>query len=138
MNTTVRLQYLEKQLDREDLSQEEFTEFNTEANALQDEINQIKARRLTDKQFELQSRINHIAELAREGRMVELVETYGSEFEESYVILENFTVLSGCVNTRNPNGTNCWEFGCIEDALAKKFQLIYWRVYDHYVRNKGE
>lgn len=137
MNTS-RLQFLEKELDRLDLTPEEFKRLNDEANELQGQINHVLAQRQAAKQTELLAKILHITDLAREGRMVELVETYGGEFAESYVILENFTVMSGCVNPRNPNETNVWHFTCLEDALAKKFKLIYWRVYDHYVRNKGK
>jgi hypothetical protein len=135
MNSQTRLQWLEIQLDREDLTQEQFIEYNTEANALQSEINAIKAQRENDRQSERHAKIAHITQLAKEGKMVELVESYGAELEADYVILENFTVLSGCFNPRNPNAQNVWECRSIEEALAKKFQLIYWRLYNRYVRN---
>ena len=138
MNQIPRLKWLEIQLEREDLSDTTFYQYNNEANALQDEINQVKLHRLADAQYEMQAKITHITSLVNEGRMVELVETYGVEFECDYSILENFTVISYCFNSRNPNGTNCWEHTSLKDALAKKFQLIYWRVYDRYIRNKGE
>lgn len=138
MNSQTRLQWLEVQLDREDLTMEDFHLYNTEANALQSEINAIKAQRQMDRQTELNAKVLRITQLHKEGRMVELVESYGAEFEANYVILENFTVLSGCFNPRNPNAQNVWECQSMEQALAKKFQLIYWRVYDRYVRHNQE
>jgi len=82
-----------------------------------------------------EAKVAHILELHESGRMVELVETYGQEFEANYTITDSFMVLSGCFNPRNPNQTNGWQFTNLEDALKKKFLLIYYRVYDHYVRN---
>lgn len=136
MSPTKRLEWLEIQLDTMELTHEQFKAYNDEANDIQAEINAIKAQREHDRQTLEDKKIAHITQLAKEGRMVELVETYGSEFEANYIITENFTVMSGCFNPRNPNAANVWEFNCIEDALAKKFQLIYYRVYDRYVRDE--
>jgi hypothetical protein len=136
MSPTKRLEWLEIQLDTMELTHEQFKAYNDEANEIQAEINAIKAQREADRQTLEDKKIQHITQLAAEGRMVELVETYGGEFEANYIITENFTVMSSCFNPRNPNGQNVWEFTCIEDALAKKFQLIYYRVYDRYVRDE--
>lgn len=138
LNPVKRLQWLEIELDRMDLSPEMFKAYNDEANQIQADINAVKAQRAHDKQTLIDRKIEHITKLANEGRMVELVETYGGEFEDNYIITENFAVMSGYFNPRNPNAQNCWEFTCLEDALAKKFKLIYWRVYDRYVRNNQE
>jgi hypothetical protein len=131
---TNRLEWLERQLDRADISDELADQYNREANEIQSKINHDKAKARQRKALENAARIQHVLELVEEGRMVELVETYGGEFQDDYTITDSFMVISGCFNPRNPNGQNCWQCDDLASALQKKFQLIYYRVYDHYVR----
>ena len=130
-----RIDWLDRELNRTDISDELATQYNNEANQLQAQINEAKAQAVKRAQTILEQNIARISELIKAGRMVAVVEEFGSEFVDNYTITESFMVVSSCFNPRNPNGTNCWQFNSLEEAQTKKFQLIYWRVYDRYFRN---
>lgn len=131
-----RIDWLDRELNRTDISDELADLYNKEANMLQAQINEAKAQAVKRAQTILEQNIARISELIKAGRMVAVVEEFGSEFVDNYTITESFMVMSSCFNPRNPNAANCWQFTCLEDAQQKKFQLIYWRVYDRYFRNK--
>jgi len=65
---------------------------------------------------------------------------YDMDFDEwyekakaMYVVTDNFTVIS---NASNWKEDKTWEFSSKIDALEKVEQLIDWKYYDHFVREK--
>ncbi len=126
-----RYRFLERQLDRDDLTDEEFDLYNKELNQLQTVKNLSEDRQ----KQQILDKINRIKTLFEEGKVNELVQEYGHQFKDDYEITHDFMVKSHCRNERNPNLNNFWACGSIEEANKKLNQLIYHRVYDHYVRN---
>lgn len=133
-----RLKWLETQLDREDLTDEEFELYNKEANELQSQINASRARQIKEREDARQAILDRITVLAKEGRMAAVVEEFGQQFAGDYSYTDDFQVRSAAYNERNPNLQNTWQFSSKEECLEKINLLIYWRVYDHYFRDKGK
>jgi hypothetical protein len=131
-----RYSWLERQLDRLDLTDEEFWRYTREINALQDQINKRQAEAKQQRLAKLQLQQAHIELLRKEGRMAELVDEYGRQFIDEYSITENYTLISNASRDRNPNQQNVWEHSTHEDAVKKLHELLYYRVYDHYFRNR--
>jgi len=64
-----------------------------------------------------------------------LVAKLGSEFEADYYICEDtFTVKSNADHPPFVQNTT-WGHESLEEAKAKVVQLIYYRIYNHYMRN---
>lgn len=61
-----------------------------------------------------------------------LIEKLGSEFMDNYeVCLETFTVVS---LVANPNQKSVHEFTNADDTMDKFTKLVYYRIYDKYMR----
>ena len=93
------------------------------------------------KQKELEKRIaeyESLRELSGERvTMKATVEEFGSEFESDYRIDDKFCLYSACFNCRNPNQQNLWQHNSLKEAIDHKFLLVYYRIYERYVRNNG-
>ena len=134
-----RYRWLEKQLDREDLTDEEFDLYNAELNALQDQVNSSNDRQKQERLAKEQARREELAKIHQmfdEGKVNELVEEYGQQFIGDYTITEKHEVLSFTFNERNPDQQKVWQCGSHEAAVKKLNKLLYYRVYDHYMRDK--
>ena len=67
-----------------------------------------------------------------------LVEKLGHEFSDDYSIdHSNFTVYSIHIN-RDTNDLGTWFFCSSADCEAKVRELIYYRIYDRYMRDASE
>lgn len=63
-----------------------------------------------------------------------LIENFGQEFIEDYVLdEETFTVYSK-VSCENFNNQSSWELDSIREARGKMAQLIYYRIYNKFMR----
>ena len=131
-----RYSELETILDNEDLSDEDYHKYNNELNALQAEINRKKQADIDAKNKSIQEAQERIKQLEAEGKMNEIVQEYGQRFAGDYLITDSFKVISSAFNPRNPNGPNNWQCNSQEEAVDKVNQLLYYRVYDHYFREK--
>ncbi len=142
MNKQNRLREIEKIMDASDFNMDLFDELNHEAALLHSEIEELKQaqiqRALDIAKAQHSATVQRIMFLKDSGRMAQLVEEFGSQFIEDYTITENYTVISHCKNDRNPNMTNKWVLHSYEDAKQKVFLLVYWRVYNYYIRNGEE
>jgi hypothetical protein len=125
---------IEKILDTE-VSDLDFDILNAQANDIQAQIlaleSELQVLKMTQRIIELDTAMC----LHRDGKMVELVETFGSQFADDYVITDNFQVRSYAKNPHNQNMTNMWQFADHRACRNKVFQLVYWRVYEAYIRN---
>lgn len=135
-----RYRWLEKQLDRDDLTDDEFNSYNEELNAMQDVINASSDRQRQERLAKEQAKREELAKIQQmfdEGKVNELVEEYGQQFIGDYTITEKYEVLSFAFNERNPDQQKVWQCGSHEAAVKKLNTLLYYRVYDHYVRNRS-
>ncbi len=65
-----------------------------------------------------------------------LIESLGQEFIEDYTICDkSFTVVSLVAHRSNYDVPSKWEFDTIEKAISKKAQLIYYRIYEKFMRD---
>lgn len=132
-----RLEWLEKQLDREDLSDEMVDLYNREANEIQGSLNDKLAaqnQRITD---EHKANLHRIVYLVKQGRVKSLIEEYGHQFIGQYSITPNFQVRSYASNSRSPNQANVWQFTSHEECQKKLTKLLYDRIYTHYLRDSS-
>lgn len=64
-----------------------------------------------------------------------LIENFGQEFMEDYTIdEETFTVYSK-VSHEVFNNPSSWEFDTLEQARKKMAKLVYYRIYDKFMRD---
>lgn len=132
-----RYYWLEKQLDSDlNMDDQTYQLYNTELNQLQEDINHNKIVKAQLEHFKALQITNRIKELYEQGKMVELIEEFGSEFKEDYnVDHESFTIRSYCKNDRNPNLTNFWQHPSLEECLNHYKLLLYYRIYNRYFRD---
>lgn len=60
----------------------------------------------------------------------------GDPRTEEYKVTDTHDVISYASRDRNPNQQNLWQFTNHEAAIKKLHELLYYRVYNHYVRNQ--
>lgn len=77
----------------------------------------------------MQEKIDDITSLVKLGKTEELVKKYGHEFVNDYEIDGN-TITS---NVANKHQNDQWT---VNDVDSKLNQLIYYRIYDHYLRSE--
>lgn len=64
-----------------------------------------------------------------------LIENFGQEFMEDYVVdEETFTVYSK-VSHETFSNPSSWEFDTLEQARKKVAKLVYYRIYDKFMRD---
>lgn len=85
----------------------------------------------------IETSISELFHGMKEGRkMVVLVSKLGQAYMDDYEICQDtFKVTSLVAKYSNYDVPSAWQFKSIEDANAKKVQLIYYRVYNEYMRN---
>lgn len=64
-----------------------------------------------------------------------LIENFGQEFIEDYYIDEQTCTVYSKVSHEIFNNPSSWEFDTIEKARCKMAKLIYYRIYDKFMRN---
>lgn len=96
------------------------------------QVSQIESLKLTQ---EIQSEIQEIFKGYRGIKTLFLIENLGQEFIEDYTIdEETFTVYSK-VSHEVFNNPSSWELDSIERARAKVARLIYYRIYEKFMRD---
>lgn len=84
----------------------------------------------------IQSEIQSIFEGCRGTKTLFLIENLGQEFIDDYTICETtFTVGSLVSQYSNFDVPSSWTFDNIVQARRKKAQLIYYRIYDKFMRD---
>ena len=142
--TDSRYRWLERQLDRDDLTDDEFTQYNRELNALQDEKNQ----RAKEQEIKREARLKEEAEELALEKIMSLTEeqvekmyidtclkyqdvngmSFKAWYEQSlkyYTIDDKFTVHS---RARSPKDENVDSVPCPTMAQAKLRVLILIRT----------
>jgi hypothetical protein len=131
-----RLDWLEDQLDRDDLADVVRSAYEKEASKLADIESAMQERRVAY-QRELQLKVNQIKELYEGGSRRELVRLYGHEFIDDYEIRkegnEHIVYSSVARDFQNARWVEATEQG----ANEKIVELLGHRVYDHYVRDRS-
>lgn len=130
-----RLDWVEEQLDRDDLDEATRAKYEKEADMLAYKTSLIQERRV-EYQQQLRDKINNIKALYEGGSRRELVKLYGHEFIDDYEIRKegNDHVVYSSV-ARDFQNTR-WVEASEEDANEKIVELLGHRVYDHYVRDR--
>jgi hypothetical protein len=84
----------------------------------------------------LQSEISEIFEGFKGKKTLLLIEKLGQDFIDDYTICEQTFVVTSLVahKSYDQNATSQWKFDTIEKARAKKATLIYYRIYDRFMR----
>ena len=132
-----RYRWLERQLDRDDLSDEEFDLYNKEINDLQSKINQEKNRQKQERESARQLQISKLQDLIKEGKMQQVVDDFGKDYIDDYKITGDNDVLSFANNYHNPDQQKVWQCGTHEAAVKKIHMLVYWRIYNDFMRDKS-
>ncbi len=125
-----RLNEIEAKLNRLDPDSPEYAALDAEANKLIDSFNvaaDAHKAYLKAKADERQAKIDEIVDMVAKGRMNELVAKYGDEFINDYRV-EGLTIISKVSPEQ-------WTEDSEELTAKKLVQLLYYRVYDHYVRD---
>ncbi len=126
MSGSRRLNEIERKLENMDPDSAEYAALDAEANEIADGLNRVEEAyqaRIRAEEAEKQAKIDYICDLVGKGRMDQLVNEYGHEFIDDYKI-------DGSVITSHVSDEQWTE----EDVDAKMRQLLYYRIYDHYVR----
>jgi hypothetical protein len=90
------------------------------------------------KLIELKAEIQGLLETLKIGKMSLLVTKLGSEFEDDYELnFTNFSIKSNA-QSFNPNVNNYWEYENTDRMMIHFRNLIYYRIYDHYMRYPSE
>jgi hypothetical protein len=64
-----------------------------------------------------------------------LIENFGQEFIEDYIVDEVSCTVYSKVTHEVFNNPASWEFDTVEQARCKLAKLVYYRVYDKFMRN---
>ena len=67
--------------------------------------------------------------------MKAMVEEFGTEMISDYIIDEQYTVYSNARKCEYFGDSKSWECSDMAEANTKVYQLVYWRVYNHYFRH---
>lgn len=129
-----RYKWLENQLDKDDLSDDDFNKFNKELNELQSKINDIKSSENLLKNEKKQALLSQCRSFCNDKEMSRLIKEYGAEFIDDYKITDENEVISSAFNEHNPNQNNSWKFSSKEDCFDKLNMLLYYRIYNKYKR----
>lgn len=93
---------------------------------------QIESLKLTQS---IQLEMENIFSKMKGTKTLFLIENLGQEFIENYTVdEETFTVYSK-VSHSTFNNPSTWEFDSMEKAQRKMAQLIYYRIYDKFMRD---
>jgi hypothetical protein len=117
-------------LDRLNSDTEEYRRLEEEANSLVDEIEPIREMMRQMDRDKLQAeraKVEEIRGMVARSETDALIDKYGHEFINDYTI-EGNTVFS---KVSHDHQDNSWE---TDNPEKKVRQLVYWRIYDHYLR----
>ena len=129
-----RLSWLETQLDREDLSSQLRAQYEAEADRLANGLTLIQQKQAARTQEEL-NKIADISALFQAKDVNTLVSKYGHEFIDDYEILVEGSDHVVYSSVSRESQSNRWICKDEEEAISKRNQLLYYRVYDHYMRD---
>lgn len=131
-----REDWLCEQLDNGNLNPQLKAQYEAELDKIANQITKQK-QRLTELAAERQAKIVELQNLINEGNQHAVVAMYGHEFADNYEISTegaDFVVYSSAAKDFQ---NNRWPCPSMEEAERKKLQLIYYRVYDYYMRDEG-
>lgn len=126
MSGSRRLNEIERLLDNMDPDSAEYAALDAEGNEIAEGLNRVEEAyqaRLKAKEVEQQAKLDNIRNLVSLGKVDQLIAEYGHEFIDDYHI-------DGSVITSHVSEEQWTE----EDTKAKLKQLLYYRIYDHYMR----
>jgi len=130
---------IERELDRiEDTDSVRYQELSSRADEIVDELNKIddilKSKQKAREAAEL-ARIANIRDLIKMGKTEELIQLHGHEFiNDYYVDVVALTIHSSVA--RDDQNSQWTEES--EELLNKKLKiLLYYRIYDHYMRDRS-
>jgi hypothetical protein len=83
---------------------------------------------------QIQSEIRSLFDKYRGKKTMFLVESLGQEFFDDYTVDESFTVRSLVAHNTTFDVPQTWECEDLQQANAKKIKLIYYRVYNKFMR----
>jgi hypothetical protein len=130
-----RLEWLEYQLEMVNLSEELRAQYNREADDLASrETKQQEKTKATE--LDKQYKIACIADMIDSNHTDQLVAAYGDEFVGDYETRREGTehvIYSSVARDDQPSR---WPCPTEDDAKAKLKQLLYYRIYDHYYRER--
>ena len=121
-----RLNELEKILDNMDESHPSYAALNAEADQLADEKSKVEEAFLAcqkAKEAELKAKIERIRTLDKLGKTDQMIEEFGQEFINDYSV-DGHTITSSVSEEQ-------WT---VDDVDSKLRLLLYYRIYDNYVR----
>lgn len=123
-----RLDWLEEQLDRDDLSQSQRKKYEEEANKIADGLSIIQKKQVALKQ--------ELITLLKNKDVNGLVATYGADYISDYDIVIEGTdhVVYSHVSRDDQNGR--WVCKSAQEAEDKRNQLLYWRLYNYHMRGQ--
>lgn len=129
-----RLDWLELQLERSDLSLSDRAKFEVEAARLADDISK-RQEREREAERERNAMVRRIQELYHTENFAALYQLHGHEFKNDYEILiegEEHVVYSSVARDNQPSR---WPCPSEQKAKSKLYQLVGYRIYDHYCRD---
>ena len=85
---------------------------------------------------QIESEIHNIFQNFKGKKTLLLIQAVGQEFMDDYIVCEEtFTVTSLVAQYSNFNVPGSWECENYDAAMAKKAKLIYYRIYEKFMRN---
>lgn len=93
-------------------------------------VEELIRKREREEQEAKAAKLEDIRRLNKEGRMDELVAKYGHEFIDDYHVDGNTITSKVAREDQNSQWTE-------EDVDAKLRQLLYYRIYDNYIRERS-
>lgn len=88
---------------------------------------------------QIESEIEQLFQTYRNGRMTFLITKLGGQFEGDYVLDEQNNTITSLVADRCSFSVNSkWTYETWEEVVHQFRLLLYYRIYDHYVRNASQ
>lgn len=131
-----RLDWLEDQLDRDDLPEALRIQYNSEADDIANR-NTKQQEKNRAAELDRQYKIATISDMIDMGRTDQLVAMYGDEFVGDYETRkegDEQVIYSSVARDDQPSR---WVCPSEDEAKAKLKQLLYYRIYDHYYRDRS-
>ena len=131
-----RLDWLEDQLDNDELDEKTRLKYEQEANAIAERTSNAQAK-LKAEELIKQEKIETISSMIDAGKIDTLIINYGDEFIGDYETRSEgseFVVYSHVAKDNQPSR---WPCSSEEQSNAKVRQLVYYRIYDTYYRDRN-
>lgn len=130
MSLKQRLHQIEAMLESMDPDSAEYAKLDSEANDIADQLNEIDdiyTKRAMEEFRLKEEKLEDIIRLNAEGKVEQLIDKYGHEFIDDYEVIGD-TIHS---KVAPEHGDSQWT---VKDTQKKLRQLLYYRIYDRYIR----